>query len=227
MAYGAVQGALAEDIDSANPIAADRAAIDRLDHLALSDWHGRKEIDARTWLSGTPNATASRTTIPVTPRSSKSTFRERCPESPPNELRSTESGSCVSAFKSAATSIGWSQASSSAGRPVRRRSAAATALDLTSHRPPQVALCGAQFRPRDGAPPARPAPCPAGTTATAGLGLAQQAEVVGLRAAGLAAFAQEEAFAEDEAFTEQEAAARCQPARQRLGGYERPCLTVL
>ena len=38
MAYGAVQGVLAEDIDSANPIAADRAAIDRLDHLALSDW---------------------------------------------------------------------------------------------------------------------------------------------------------------------------------------------
>ena len=29
----------------------------------LGDWHGRKEIDARTWLSGIPSPTASRTTI--------------------------------------------------------------------------------------------------------------------------------------------------------------------
>ena len=62
-----MQGVLAEDIDSANPIAADRITIDRLDHLALCDWHGRNEIDARTWHSGTPNATASRATILVTP----------------------------------------------------------------------------------------------------------------------------------------------------------------
>ena len=54
MAHGAVQGVLAEDIDSANPIAADRATTARLDYLALGDWHGRKEIDARTWYSGTP-----------------------------------------------------------------------------------------------------------------------------------------------------------------------------
>ena len=62
-----MQGVLAEDIDSANPIAADHVTIGRVDHLALGDWHGRKEIDARTWHSGAPNATAPRTTIPVTP----------------------------------------------------------------------------------------------------------------------------------------------------------------
>ena len=54
MAHGAVQGVLADDIDSANPIAADRATTARLDYLALGDWHGCKQIDARTWYSGTP-----------------------------------------------------------------------------------------------------------------------------------------------------------------------------
>ena len=38
MAYGAAQGALAVDIDSANPIAADRAITARLDYPALGDW---------------------------------------------------------------------------------------------------------------------------------------------------------------------------------------------
>jgi len=52
-AHGSVQGVLAEGIDSANPIAADRAARARLDYLALGDWHGCKQIDARTWYSGT------------------------------------------------------------------------------------------------------------------------------------------------------------------------------
>ena len=54
LAHGSVQGVLASDIDSANPIAADRAARARLDYLALGDWHGCKQIDARTWYSGTP-----------------------------------------------------------------------------------------------------------------------------------------------------------------------------
>lgn len=53
LAHGSVQGVLAEDIDSANPIAADRAAHARLDYLALGDWHGCKQIDARTWYAGT------------------------------------------------------------------------------------------------------------------------------------------------------------------------------
>ncbi|RRH81056.1 DNA repair exonuclease [Variovorax beijingensis] len=54
LAHGSVQGLLAEDIDSANPIAPDRAATARLDYLALGDWHGCKRIDARTWYAGTP-----------------------------------------------------------------------------------------------------------------------------------------------------------------------------
>lgn len=53
LAHGSVQGVLAEDIDSANPIAADRAVYARLDYLALGDWHGCKQIDARTWYAGT------------------------------------------------------------------------------------------------------------------------------------------------------------------------------
>lgn len=54
LAHGSVQGILAQDIDSANPIAPDRAQRARLDYLGLGDWHGCKQIDARTWYSGTP-----------------------------------------------------------------------------------------------------------------------------------------------------------------------------
>lgn len=54
LAHGCVQGILADDVDSANPIAADRAAQGRLDYLALGDWHGTRQIDARTWYAGTP-----------------------------------------------------------------------------------------------------------------------------------------------------------------------------
>lgn len=54
LAHGSVQGILAEDIDSTNPIAPDRALSARLDYLALGDWHGTKSIDAHTWYSGTP-----------------------------------------------------------------------------------------------------------------------------------------------------------------------------
>lgn len=56
LAHGSVTGQLAESIDSPNPIAAERAASARLDYLALGDWHGLKQIDARTWYSGTPEA---------------------------------------------------------------------------------------------------------------------------------------------------------------------------
>ncbi len=56
LAHGSVQGLLAEEIDSANPIAPDRARRARLDYLALGDWHGLKQIDERTWYSGTPEA---------------------------------------------------------------------------------------------------------------------------------------------------------------------------
>jgi DNA repair exonuclease SbcCD nuclease subunit len=54
VAHGSVQGVLAEDIDSANPIGAQRAERAELDYLALGDWHGCKQIDDRTWYSGTP-----------------------------------------------------------------------------------------------------------------------------------------------------------------------------
>jgi DNA repair exonuclease SbcCD nuclease subunit len=54
LAHGSVQGILAEGIDSTNPIAADRAAQAGLDYLALGDWHGCRQVDARTWYSGTP-----------------------------------------------------------------------------------------------------------------------------------------------------------------------------
>jgi hypothetical protein len=54
MAHGAVQGLLADSIDSANPIAADRADTARLDYLALGDWHGTRIVGPRCAYSGTP-----------------------------------------------------------------------------------------------------------------------------------------------------------------------------
>ena len=54
VAHGSVQGILADGIDSSNPISAGRAAQAGLDYLALGDWHGTKQVDARTWYSGTP-----------------------------------------------------------------------------------------------------------------------------------------------------------------------------
>lgn len=54
IAHGSVEGILAEDIDSPNPISPSRANWASLDYLALGDWHGTKEIDARIWYSGTP-----------------------------------------------------------------------------------------------------------------------------------------------------------------------------
>ena len=54
LAHGSVQGVLPDDIDSANPILPNRAEAARLDYLALGDWHGTKQIDERTWYSGTP-----------------------------------------------------------------------------------------------------------------------------------------------------------------------------
>jgi hypothetical protein len=54
LAHGSVQGILADGIDSSNPIAAARAEKAGLDYLALGDWHGCKQVDSRTWYSGTP-----------------------------------------------------------------------------------------------------------------------------------------------------------------------------
>jgi len=54
LAHGSVQGVLPDDIDSTNPIAPDRTETAKLDYLALGDWHGVREINERTWYSGTP-----------------------------------------------------------------------------------------------------------------------------------------------------------------------------
>ncbi|WP_273209194.1 metallophosphoesterase family protein [Marinobacter subterrani] len=54
LAHGSVQGVLSDDIDSANPISPNRAEAGRLDYLALGDWHGTRQVDGRTWYSGTP-----------------------------------------------------------------------------------------------------------------------------------------------------------------------------
>lgn len=54
VAHGSVSGRLAEGIDSSNPIDPERAALARLDYLALGDWHGCLQVNARTWYAGTP-----------------------------------------------------------------------------------------------------------------------------------------------------------------------------
>lgn len=54
LAHGSVQGLLSDDLDATNPIAPDRTEASRLDYLALGDWHGTKQINERTWYSGTP-----------------------------------------------------------------------------------------------------------------------------------------------------------------------------
>ncbi len=53
LAHGSVHGFGSEG-ESSVPLARDRAAKAGLAYLALGDWHGAKEIDARTWYSGTP-----------------------------------------------------------------------------------------------------------------------------------------------------------------------------
>nr|MBF0681821.1 DNA repair exonuclease [Pseudomonas sp.] len=54
LAHGSVSGLLPDTIDSANPIAPDRAARAALDYLALGDWHGCLRVNDRTWYAGTP-----------------------------------------------------------------------------------------------------------------------------------------------------------------------------
>lgn len=54
VAHGSVTDRLPEDATRHNPIAADRARRARLEYLALGDWHGRLQVDDRTFYSGTP-----------------------------------------------------------------------------------------------------------------------------------------------------------------------------
>lgn len=53
LAHGAVRG-FGSLMESAVPIGPDRALSAGLDYLALGDWHGTKQVNARTWYSGTP-----------------------------------------------------------------------------------------------------------------------------------------------------------------------------
>ena len=53
LAHGSVRG-FGRDGEAAVSIAPGRAASARLDYLALGDWHGVTEINARTWYAGTP-----------------------------------------------------------------------------------------------------------------------------------------------------------------------------
>lgn len=64
LAHGSVEGILADDVDSQNPIAGDRAERARLDYLALGDWHGKKQINERTWYSGTHEPERFRGNLP-------------------------------------------------------------------------------------------------------------------------------------------------------------------
>lgn len=54
LAHGSVEGVLAEEIDSTNPISSERCLTAHLDYLALGDWHGTKIINERCAYSGTP-----------------------------------------------------------------------------------------------------------------------------------------------------------------------------
>ncbi|QAY95151.1 DNA repair exonuclease [Methylovirgula ligni] len=53
LAHGAIQS-FSEDAIAADIIPPDRAARSGLDYLALGDWHGTTEVNARTYYSGTP-----------------------------------------------------------------------------------------------------------------------------------------------------------------------------
>lgn len=54
LAHGTAAGRLPEAAETHNVIPHDLAARARLDYLALGDWHGTLEIDARCWYAGTP-----------------------------------------------------------------------------------------------------------------------------------------------------------------------------
>lgn len=53
LAHGAIRD-FSEDKVASEVIAPDRAARARLAYMALGDWHGVLQVDARTWYSGTP-----------------------------------------------------------------------------------------------------------------------------------------------------------------------------
>ena len=61
LAHGSVHGFEASDFDadddqqaSNNRLQLDASLLEQLDYVALGDWHGLKQINSRTWYSGTP-----------------------------------------------------------------------------------------------------------------------------------------------------------------------------
>ncbi|MFS0851621.1 exonuclease SbcCD subunit D [Novosphingobium panipatense] len=53
LAHGSIRG-FGTQGETKNMIAPDRARLSNLDYLALGDWHGTLQVDARTWYCGTP-----------------------------------------------------------------------------------------------------------------------------------------------------------------------------
>ncbi|MFD1960958.1 exonuclease SbcCD subunit D [Novosphingobium panipatense] len=56
LAHGSIRG-FGTQGETKNMIAPDRARLSNLDYLALGDWHGTLQVDARTWYCGTPRPT--------------------------------------------------------------------------------------------------------------------------------------------------------------------------
>lgn len=54
LAHGAITSHAPAVFDAPNPIAGDREVLNRLDYLALGDWHGTLQVGERIWYSGTP-----------------------------------------------------------------------------------------------------------------------------------------------------------------------------
>lgn len=54
LAHGSVEGVLPDEMETQNPIAADRPDRARLDYLALGDWHGTLIVNPRVAYSGSP-----------------------------------------------------------------------------------------------------------------------------------------------------------------------------
>ena len=63
LAHGAIQN-FSEDDAGTDVIAPDRATRARLDYLALGDWHGQMQVNARTWYSGAPEPDRFKHRIP-------------------------------------------------------------------------------------------------------------------------------------------------------------------
>lgn len=64
LAHGAMDDFGQDGDDHSRLINPARAEQAHLDYLALGDWHGKKQIDARTWYSGTPEADRFRNNDP-------------------------------------------------------------------------------------------------------------------------------------------------------------------